>query len=135
VTARTRTRRAALLLPLAALAACSGVNGPGGEAPVVQLTAPAEGAVLSADSVTITGVASDDHMVVRITTQVTAGGGGAAAEVDVPIAMARAVAFSGTVHDLPSGDFSLTVRAYDAEGRPGRQTVALHRSGLLVGAE
>jgi hypothetical protein len=128
---RTRARRFALLLPLAALvAACADLNGPAGAIPVVRLTAPADGTVLSADSVMITGVATDDRMVVRITTQVTSAGSGAGAEVDVPIAMSRAVAFSGTVHDLPIGDFSLTVRAYDADGRPGRQTVTLRRPGL-----
>jgi hypothetical protein len=128
---RPRARRTTVLLPLALLlAACGDLNGPGGEAPVVQLTAPTAGAVVSVDSVAITGVASDDRMVVRITTQVTQG-----AEVDVPIAMARAVAFSGTVHGIPVGNFSLTVRAYDAEGRSGERTVALSRSGLAVGAE
>lgn len=128
MTLRSQIGRAALLLPLAALAAaCSGVNGPGEEDPVVQLTAPADGAVLGADSVTITGVATDDAMVVRITTQVATVESGARPEVEVPIAMARAVAFSGTVHDLPPGGFSLTVRAYDAEGRAGQRTVALSR--------
>jgi hypothetical protein len=115
--------------------ACSDLNGPGGTVPVVQLTSPADGTVLSADSVMITGVATDDAMVVRITTQVTRTESGAGAEVEIPIAMARAVAFSGTVHDLPPGVFSLTVRAYDAEGRPGRQTISLDRSGLFVGGE
>jgi hypothetical protein len=131
-----RGARRLALLPLAALAAaCGDLNGPGGAAPAVQLTAPVDGTEIDADSVIITGVATDDAMVVRITTQVTRTGSGGGAEVEVPIAMARAVAFSGTVHDLPSGDFSLTVRAYDAEARSGQKTIALYRSGLFVGGE
>jgi hypothetical protein len=130
---RLNIRRTALLLPLVVLAAaCSDLNGPGGPIPRVRLTAPAEGAVLDAgaDSLMVTGVATDDRMVVRITTEVTQGESGT--EVEVPIAMSRAVAFSSVVHDIPIGNFTLTVQAYDADGRTGEQTVTLSRPGFSL---
>jgi hypothetical protein len=130
---RPGARHAALLLPLALLlAACSDLNGPGGPVPRVRITSPAEGEVLDtdADSLIFTGVATDDRLVVRITTEVTQGEDGT--EVEVPIAMSRAVAFSGVAHDIPFGDFSLTVRAYDADGRTGQRTITLRRLGLAL---
>jgi hypothetical protein len=122
----TMRRAAALLLPLAVLlSACNDLNGPGGAVPVVDLSAPTDGTVLTADSLIVTGVVSDDRMVVRVTTQLTQAT--SRPEVEIPFGMARASAFSATVRDLPAGDFSLTVRAYDAEGRSGERTVALQR--------
>lgn len=109
----------AAILGLAALAACDSSTGQAADSvdPQITLTAPAAGALNGAE-VEVSGTATDNRAVARITWSLNGG-----AEVEAPITEAPSVAFSFGV-TLAQGANTLRVTAYDAAGNVKSATVS-----------
>jgi hypothetical protein len=91
---------------------------PVGEDPVVTITIPTEGDVVSSN-VIVQGTATDDDEVVQLTYNLNDG-----PEIDVTISLiGEDFGFSISAEDLLVGNNSITVLAYDAEGNVGSDTV------------
>lgn len=119
---RTRARGVALWAAalLVASAACSDSTGgspPDTTAPAVRIDTPVNNSLTAAGNVTVTGVATDDAGVSRVSYRVNGG-----AETDVPITAGASVAFSFAVA-LASGDNTVQVLAYDLAGNTSSASV------------
>lgn len=126
-----RSARPLALAVLAALAACSDGTGskPADQtAPAVQIQAPADGGVVNTTMVTVSGTATDNESVARVTYQLNDG-----AETNVPLTAGASVTYSFTV-TLVSGANSIAVNAYDAAGNKttARRSVSLDAAGPAV---
>jgi hypothetical protein len=111
---------AAATLISAFASACSDSTGgspPDTTAPTVRIDAPQNNSATATGSVTVTGVASDDAGVTRVSYQLNGG-----AETDVPITAGVSASFSFPV-TLASGANTLRVLAYDAAGNTSSASV------------
>ncbi|WP_034385931.1 Ig-like domain-containing protein [Deinococcus sp. YIM 77859] len=79
-------------------------------APTFTLTAPTNGASVPSP-VRVTGTASDNQTIARITYQLDG-----AAEIDLPVTPGPTVNLDVTLPNITAGTHTLTVRAYDAAG-------------------
>ena len=79
-------------------------------APRVTLSAPASAACTRVPSVLLSGTASDDDRVARVTYRLNDG-----AENEMSIAVGATVTFSATI-SVPPGSTTITITAYDAAG-------------------
>jgi hypothetical protein len=108
----SRFLRAAPALLVAATMGCDDGTSPVPDsvAPAVQISSPAPDFATAGASVTVSGTATDDRGVVRVTYAVSGG-----AETEVAITPGTSVSFSFTA-PLAAGQNALTVAAHDAAG-------------------
>ena len=94
-------------------------------APTVSISAPSTSATVSTSTTTVTGVASDNVSVSRLTVQLN--GGAEAAQSVVP---GSSTTFIASVSGLVSGNNTIQANAYDAAGNRGSASIVLTYSPL-----